>query len=193
MKIGVRSAALATAVLGVSWLPAQTVLAGATVFGNGLAQVCARAARDVSKNQIPAAQSVQACDLALGEEDLTLHDRAGTFINRGVVRLSHRAFKDAKQDFDAAAELMPTLGEAYTDRGAALIGLRDYAHGIADIDRGLGLNPDEPEKAYFNRALADEALDDMKSAYFDYLQASQLKPDWVQPRTELTRFTVNRQ
>jgi len=48
----------------------------------------------------------------------------------------------------------------------------------------------EPEKAYYNRALAEEGLDDEKSAYVDYQQALVLNPDWDPPRQELLRFTV---
>jgi len=58
------------------------------------------------------------------------------------------------------------------------------------IDRGLALNPGEPEKAYFNRGLAEEGLDNIPAAYRDYSHAAELKPDWAPPRNELSRFTV---
>ena len=47
-------------------------------------------------------------------------------------------------------------------------------------------------KAYFNRAVAYEGVDDEKSAYLDYQQALALKPDWEAPKHELQRFTVTR-
>ena len=61
---------------------------------------------------------------------------------------------------------------------------------LTEIDRGLSMNPEEPEKAYFNRALANEGLDDMKAAYLDYMKALELAPNWDAPRHELSRFTV---
>jgi len=61
---------------------------------------------------------------------------------------------------------------------------------LADITKGLALGVKQPEKAYFDRALAYEGLDDEKSAYFDYQQAVTLKPDWPLPQRELLRFTV---
>ncbi len=61
---------------------------------------------------------------------------------------------------------------------------------MAEIDRGLALDPDQPEKAYFNRAVAKERLNDLKGAYFDYRRALELKPDWDMPKVELARFTV---
>ena len=57
--------------------------------------------------------------------------------------------------------------------------------------RGSRWERKEPEKAYFNRALAYEGLDDEKSAYLDYQQAATLKPSWDAPRLELRRFTVS--
>jgi tetratricopeptide (TPR) repeat protein len=174
-------------------LHSGTASAGVTVFGNGLAQICSDAAHRAARDELTDVKAAAACDTALSDESLTLHDRAGTFVNRGVLRLARGAFAKAREDFDSALELMPDLAEAFSDRGAALVALKDYGAGIADIDRGLALNCEEPEKAHYNRALAYEALDDMKDAYRDYLQAAQLKPDWPQPRIELTRFTVARQ
>ncbi len=193
MNVCYQSAASVAAAVILPLLAVHEASAGVTVFGNGMAQICADAARQASKRPVVDVKGMQACDVALSDETLTQHDRAGTFINRGVLRLARGSIADAKQDFDSAAAMMPELGEAYTDRGAALIAMRRYADAIVDIDRGLGLKAEEPEKAYFNRALADEALDDMKSAYLDYSQAAQLKPDWDQPRIELSRFKVSRQ
>ena len=63
---------------------------------------------------------------------------------------------------------------------------------LEDINRALDLGVEEPEKAYFNRALAHEGLDDMKAAYLDYQKALELKPEWEPPKRELARFTVRR-
>jgi tetratricopeptide (TPR) repeat protein len=160
------------------------------VFGTGMAHICADAAHHLPQGQLAEQRAIEACSFAISSENLTIHDLTGSHINRGVLLVSRGDYAAAKQDFDVAVSLMPALGEAYADRGAALLGLRRYADAIVEIDRGLTLNTNEPEKAYFNRAIADEALDDIKSAYRDYLRAAELKPDWPQPRNELTRFTV---
>lgn len=118
-------------------------------------------------------------------------DYPKTLVNRGVVYLIHGRYRMAHADFDEAIAINPNLGDAYVNRGAALIGEQRFADARADIDRGLPMGPDEPEKAYYNRGLADEFLDDVKSAYFDYLKSSQLKPGWDAPKIELTRFTVS--
>ncbi len=78
------------------------------------------------------------------------------------------------------------------NRGAAAVGSRRFAEGLDDLNKAIALGLSEPEKAYFNRALAYEGLDNMKAAYFDYQKAVELNPGWDDPRRELTRFTVER-
>ena len=63
---------------------------------------------------------------------------------------------------------------------------------MADLNKAIALGVDEPEKAYYNRALAYEGLEDAKAAYLDYVQALTIKPDWVLPQQQLLRFTVTR-
>ncbi|MBA3810829.1 MAG: hypothetical protein H0X27_04120 [Caulobacteraceae bacterium] len=162
--------------------------AAAVVFGGGLAQECSHAALAERSD----AASILGCDRALEIEDLSTMDRAGTFINRGVMKLRRGEYEGAHADFDAGIALAPKLGEAWINRGAMFVGQRQFQAGLNDLNRGLELGVREGEKAYFNRALAYEGLDDEKSAYLDYQQALALKPDWPLPQRELLRFTVTR-
>jgi tetratricopeptide (TPR) repeat protein len=169
---------------------ARPALADTTVIGNGFAADCSQAAKAASASVPPGNEAIRECDLAIENEVLSPHDLAATHVNRGVLYLATQNFATAKRDFDEAIRIEPGLGEAYVNRGAALIGMGQYRDGIADIDRGLALNPGEPEKAWFNRALAEERLDDLKDAYADYQKALELKPDWPLAKAELARFHV---
>jgi tetratricopeptide (TPR) repeat protein len=164
--------------------------ASETVLGGGFARECQLAAERTAIRLFVDPQAAAACTIAIDGERLSTKDLAATHVNRGIVALGQRDYRAAEKDFDAAIELVPTMGGAYTNRGAALIGEGEDAAAIAEIDRGLGLGAPEPEKAWFNRALAHEALGDLKSAYLDYLQAAQLKPGWSDPARELARFKV---
>jgi tetratricopeptide (TPR) repeat protein len=162
--------------------------AAVSVLGGGSAQSCAKAALDGESG--PAAEML--CNIALDSEPLAPPDRAGTFINRGVMKLRRGNFEAAHVDFDAGIALAPNIGEGWVNRGAMYVGEKRYKDAIADIDKALQLGVKEPEKAYFNRALAYEGLDDEKSAYLDYQEALVLKPGWALPQKELLRFTVTR-
>jgi len=159
-----------------------------TVLGGGMARECSVAALKGESDS----RFETLCTQALDSELLSLRDRAGTYVNRGVLKLRRKEFAAAQWDFNRAIKTKPDLGEAYVNRGAAQIGSRRYAEGLADVNKALELGIEEPEKAYYNRALAYEGLDDMKAAYFDYQKAVELAPDWDKPKQELSRFTVER-
>jgi tetratricopeptide (TPR) repeat protein len=135
-------------------------------------------------------ETIKGCTLAIENEGLTGRDLAGAHVNRGVLYLVSRRYAAAEADFDTAISIDPGMGEAYINRGATEIAQGQWRIGIADIDRGLPLKPEQPEKAYFNRALAREQLEDLKGAYADYKMAIDLAPTWDLPKDELKRFTV---
>lgn len=159
-----------------------------TVIGGGLAEACSQAA--IRGESAPEYENL--CTTALESEFLDTRDRAGTYVNRGVFKLRRALYDQAVRDFDVAIRLQPDVGEAYVNRGAAFIGQKRYAESLPQINRGLELGVEEPAKAYYNRALAHEGLEDAKSAYFDYRKAMELNPAWAAPREQLVRFTVTR-
>jgi tetratricopeptide (TPR) repeat protein len=85
---------------------------------------------------------------------------------------------------------MPGLAEAYVNRGAARIGQHRYKESVADIDKALELGVKEPEKAYYDRGLAYEWLDNPRAAYADYKKALEIAPAWDLAREQMFRFSV---
>lgn len=178
---------VATSVAVLSWIAVGSAHGAVTVIGGGLAQACSKAAMSGEDD----VKFQQVCTLALDTEFMSPRDRAGTYVNRGVLKLRRTSYSDAARDFDQAVRIQPDMGEAYVNRGAASIGQKRYADSLPDINRALALGVTEPAKAYYNRALAYEGLDDAKSAYFDYRKAVEIAPEWTAPRDELTRFSVS--
>jgi tetratricopeptide (TPR) repeat protein len=180
-------ALLATTALGAA---SVSTSAGAStlVLGGGLAKDCSTAAIDGRSDQ----KSILACTTALETENLSFRDRARTYVNRGVLQMRQRDFPNARSDFDAAAKIDPALGEAWVNRGAAYVGEERFSEGRQEIDKGLALGVKDPEKAWFNRGMANEGLGDLKAAYQDYSKAAELNPAWDAPKNELARFTVKR-
>jgi tetratricopeptide (TPR) repeat protein len=169
-------------------LCAGSAQAAVTVIGGGMAQACSQAAIGGESDY----KFQQLCTEALDSEFMTARDRAGTLVNRGVLKLRRGTYPEATLDFNQAVKLKPDMGEAYVNRGAASIGQRRYAESLADLNKGLELGVQEPAKAYYNRALAHEGLEDAKSAYFDYQKAVEIQPEWAAPREQLSRFSVSR-
>ena len=175
---GLGAAALFTA--------APEARASVTVIGGGMAEACSRAVRAGQADQ----DLLNVCTYALEQEALRRRDRAGTLVNRGIVQMRMKLLGRALSDFERAESLNPNIGETFVNRGAALIMLDRYPEALAEIDRGMAIGIEEPAKAYFNRAIAKEGLEDLKGAYLDFRKAAELDPEWELPRNQLARFTV---
>ncbi len=180
-RISFLTIALATALF------AGQASAAAIVIGSSRASACYQAAAHEWASQ----PAIDGCTRAL-EDSLNNKDRASTLVNRGILHLIRQDTDLALADFESAIRLEPTLAEGYTHRGLALMQRNDYRAAVASITQGIQLSPNEPQKAYFNRAVANEELRDLRAAYDDYRQAAALAPNWDMPRTELTRFQVRR-
>lgn len=157
-----------------------------TVMGRGPARECSDAARRGASDTA----AEQLCTAALEGQPMSARNRAGTYVNRGVIRLRRGAYDLALADFDTAIRAQPAMAEAHLNRGAAGIGGRRFAQSVADLTRALELGAPEPHKAYYNRAVAHEWLENPKAAYLDYVKALELAPDWPLVREQLARFTL---
>ena len=180
MNVRMLSAAAACAAFFFS--PTQ---AAVTVIGPGPAQICYQAAEMTAS----ASDYMTYCDQALAGI-LSTDDRAATFINRGVLKLSVNDYNAAAADFQSGLTLNTALGEGYIDLGAVQIAHRQYADAIVNINKGLKLGTKKPHLAYYDRAIASEALGNLQGAYDDYRQALQLEPDFTRASDELKRFQV---
>jgi tetratricopeptide (TPR) repeat protein len=175
-------AATATALLWTGEAKAQV-----DVTGGGLASACAAAAKAGQAGF----RAEQVCTEALERELLVPLDRAGTYVNRGIIKLRGQQYDPAMKDFDTAIRYQSNLAEAYVNRGAARIGAHRFGESITDFNTALDLGVKEPEKTYYNRALAHEWMDDYKDAWLDYSKALELAPGWDLVKQQLTRFTVS--
>lgn len=177
----------ALAALGLAALAASSASQAAVVaVGASNTHRCMRLAFAGASDR----RAIDACNAALAEEVLTGPDRAGALVNRGVIHFRRGATGLARADFEQALRVNPRSGDAFLNRGVLRIAEGRYAEGAVDIDTGLRLGLRQPEKAYYNRAIAREALSDTRGAYLDYRRAARLRPDWEAPRAELARFTV---
>jgi tetratricopeptide (TPR) repeat protein len=84
----------------------------------------------------------------------------------------------------------PSLSEAYVNRGAALINLDRPGEAVTALDRAISLGLPKVHLAYYNRAMAKEALNDVRGAYNDLRKVIELQPDYVLALEQLKRFSI---
>jgi tetratricopeptide (TPR) repeat protein len=174
--------------LGVASLMSQSAQAAVTVLGNGLAHTCYEAA-EFGGNPT---DGITACTQALEQMALPVRDRAATLVNRGILYSRLEEPQTAIADYDKGIEMEPNLGEAYVDRGAALIVLTRYDEAVQDIDKGIALGSNRLQIAYYDRGLAEEALGNVREAYESYKKATEIEPGFALASSQLARFKVVR-
>lgn len=174
---------LAVAVAAVAVPAAASVV----VIGNSGARRCYEAADSALSPQVA---DIRGCDAAIREEALNRDDLVATYVNRGILKLRRNMIHESIIDFDTAIAMNPGQGEAFLNKGAALIRLENPTEALRLFTVALERNTTRPEIAHYGRAVANEALGNTRAAYNDYRRASELSPDWEEPRAELTRFRV---
>ncbi|MBU6443936.1 MAG: hypothetical protein KGR48_08470 [Alphaproteobacteria bacterium] len=182
---------LSVAIVGLAGIGLLATLpagAAVTVMGKGLAQSCYQAA----EFNLNPADGIATCSTALEEQALTPRDRASTYVNRGILRARVDNGDGALDDYNTAIALMPDLAEAYVDRAADFIARKDYHRALADLNKGLAMGAKAPEIAYYDRAVVDEALGDIRGAYEDYKKAVAIEPHFALAIEQLKRFKVVR-
>jgi len=165
--------------------PAQALVA---VVGAGMAHDCfivAKAGKDPRGG-------IAICNMALAEEALDAHSRAGTYVNRGVMKVALGRVDDAMADYNSGLALYPGLGDGYVDRGAALITLKRYDEALADINKGIGLGQTYEQIGYYNRGVAEFFLGQITESYHDFKKALEIAPDFALASDQLKNFVVTR-
>jgi len=159
--------------------------AAVTVLTSGDARVCYLAA----ENGLEPNDYIQVCNQALNGS-LAVRDRAATLVNRGILKMTEFNGEGANSDFNRGLALKGDMAEGYVDRGASLIMLHRYQEALDDLNHGIAMGTSKPHLAYYDRALANEALGNTKAAFDDYTQSAALDPTFQAPVNELKRFKV---
>ena len=166
---------------------AAPAAAAVIVVGNSDARMCYESA---DSPMTPSSSDIRRCDNALLSEPLSNYETVATHVNRGILRLRRGMVDAAITDFDHAIQLDPNQPEAYLNKGAALLRRENPAEAVNLFTIALEHNTTRPAVAHYGRAIANETLGNLGAAYRDYTAASQLEPQWREPRLELTRFRV---
>jgi len=153
-------------------------------FGNTDAQLCYRAAEMAS---IPAG-SIDHCNAALRDRNLSKKHRVATLINRGILFNHRGAYAAAIADFEAALALDPAASAAYVNRGNTYFYSRRLDLAIEDYSTSLEMNPRNPHLAHYNRGLVHEAKREAKLAFADFVRATELRPDWEPALTRVRQY-----
>jgi tetratricopeptide (TPR) repeat protein len=161
--------------------------AAVMVLGEGPAHACYQAAREERSTRA----ALETCDSAVMDSSLTPRDRAATLSNRSVIRLARNEPARALADCDLALKGGENFAATYINRGAALIMLERFAEARSALDNALDVaQGTERLPALVNRAMAREALGDVKGAFADLKEALAMNPEYEPAKTEFSRYSL---
>jgi len=168
-----------------------------TFLDGGYSELCSVVAKQVDKPQpvnITGSRldvsPLQVCTLAIAEDSFARRLASGNYNNRGVIHFSRGEYEEALRDFREAIRRQPELAVAHVNLGYTYVAQQRWAEAIDPLTLGIALGAEDLPKVYFNRGIAHEETGRIREAYEDYLKASELAPEWEDPKRELTRFNV---
>ena len=151
----------------------------------------AKSCYEAAESRVVRRDAFDACNNALGgAEALTLEDRVGTYVNRGVLRMISGDLARANQDFDQALALNPREPEAWLNKGIVHMQAGNSRLALSHVEKAIELRTRKPQIAYYVRALAYEDSGNLMAAYTDLKRAQNLAPKWRVPTVELARYQV---
>jgi tetratricopeptide (TPR) repeat protein len=166
---------------------AASAPASVVVVGSSDARLCYEAA---DSPLTPQFRDIRRCDDALLHDNLSQYEVVATHVNRGILKLRRGQIDAAIADFDEAIRRDPEQAEAYLNKGTALLRRENPTEALQLYTVALERDTTRPAIAHYGRAIANEQLGNVREAYADYQRASQLAPEWSDPRAELQRFRV---
>ncbi|HEX5237085.1 MAG TPA: tetratricopeptide repeat protein [Sphingomicrobium sp.] len=167
-------------------LPLTAAHAAILTVGGPLSRLCYEAALAQDDRQ----SAIDGCTRSLDEEALLRGDRAGTYVNRGILRMNRGEDAAADADFDAALALERDLPDAWLNKAFIRLRQGDGRDALPLLDEGLKHNPDRRALAIFARGVAYEQMGEFGSAYADLKRAHEIEPGWALPSRYLSHYRV---
>jgi tetratricopeptide (TPR) repeat protein len=175
---------LLSSALTVALIPSSAGAQVMTVAGNA-GQSCYHSALDRRHD----AGAIAECTAAL-DQSMTGSDRAGTFVNRGILYMLAGEQDRALRDYNEAIGLDPLQAEAWLNKAVTMVNSGKGSSAVDLADRSLQLRTEKPALAYYVRGLGHEEEGQAVAAYADLRRAAALDPKWVEPSEQLKRYHV---
>lgn len=171
--------------LTLTLIPSST---GAQVmmFGGSAGQACYHWAMEGRHDP----QAIAECTAALDQASMTGADRAGTFVNRGILFMRAGQQDLALRDYNQAIALDPLQAEAWLNEAVTMVNNGKGSTAIDLADRSLRLRTQKPALAYYVRGLGHEEEGQALAAYDDLRTAAALDPKWSEPAEQLKRYHI---
>jgi len=175
-------------VVGVATLVLTPATANGAVFslGGPLSKLCYSAALSQDSRD----QAIDGCSRSLQEEPLAAHDRAATYVNRGILLMTRGQYRGADADFNSALGIDRGLSDAWLNKGFLRLRTGSGREALPLLQKGIDAGTNRQALALFARGVAYEQMGEFRSAYADLKRAHALEPKWSLPTEYLASYQV---
>jgi len=170
-------------------MPVLSANAGTTVYhaGGAKAESCAARVADPDERS---AHVLRLCENALLDQGLTQASHAATLANAGIMKMRRGDLDAALADFEAARAFDTATPDIAINLGAVLVRLGRFEEAVDILSDPEAISAERRHVAFYNRAIAHWALDDLPRAYEDLTAATDIKPDYTAAHALLQNFHV---
>ncbi|MEQ9586730.1 hypothetical protein [Hyphomonas sp.] len=170
-------------------MPILTANAGATVYhaGGTKAETCAARVADPEERS---ALVLRLCENALLDQGLTQASHAATLANAGIMKMRRGDLDAALVDFETARALGAATPDIAINLGAVLVRLGRFEEAVDVLSDPEAISVERRHVAFYNRAIAHWALDNLPRAYEDLTAATEMKSDYTAAHVLLQNFHV---
>ena len=124
------------------------------------------------------------------EEPLAAHDRAATYVNRGILLMTRGQYRGADADFNSALGIDRGLSDAWLNKGFLRLRTGSGREALPLLQKGIDAGTNRQALALFARGVAYEQMGEFRSAYADLKRAHALEPKWSLPTEYLASYQV---
>lgn len=169
------------------WFDGAQAQSMQVIGGGSIAQECFRASAMAARTGIASGRDLKNCDKALHHGVLDRSDLIATYVNRGVINVALKNYRDAAKDYNRALSLDPNTAEAYLNRGNLWYIANRDDEAISDYNKSLEFDFSKAHVALLNKGIVYESQGKFDEAKRNYLAALQRIEDWPSALEKLER------
>lgn len=163
-----------------------------TTLGTNDAYRCYESAEYAVRSLSGSVSDIVECNSAIRDGRLNRRDKAATYINRGIIRVSMGDVERAEQDYLYALDISDRSPETFLNLGNLQYMMQDYSSAIADYDHAESLGLTQKHVLFLNRGMAYMRVGQLDIAESEYLKALEIRPDWLNAQDQLASLEEKR-
>ncbi len=136
--------------------------------------------------------TIRNCEEALFDTNLSKKNKIALKTNIGILHMRAGHYEKARMWYDEAIEMNDQEPLIFVNYSACEVFMGNYSKAIKLATTAINLGTDKEPEALYNRAIANDRLDNFTPAYRDLKRALELRPDWPPAVKAISYYEVTK-